>query len=185
MPSWWRRGDLGVEIPLERVPLVQKEIIRKCNLSGKPVITATEMLQSMVASSRPVRAEVSDVANAIFDGTDAVMLSAETSIGKYPIQSVIVMDRVCKATEKDLPYETALSQRRPWVDSATEELIGYNACVTAHNLRARAIVAFTQSGSTAWRVSKYRPRPYILAVTPCDITGRLVLLWGVIPIKPR
>jgi pyruvate kinase len=137
----------------------------------------------MVASSRPVRAEVSDVANAIFDGTDAVMLSAETSIGKYPIQSVIVMDRVCKATEKDLPYETALSQRRPWVDSATEELIGYNACVTAHNLRARAIVAFTQSGSTARRVSKYRPRPYILAVTPCDITGRLVLLWGVIPIK--
>jgi pyruvate kinase len=179
------RGDLGVEIPLERVPLAQKRIIRKCNRVGKPVITATEMLQTMVAAQRPVRAEVTDVANAIFDGTDAVMLSAETSIGKYPIQAVKMMDRICRETEKDLPYESALTQRKPLVDTATEELIGYNACLTAHNLSAKAIVAFTQSGNTARRVSKYRPRPPILAVTPGDICGRLVLLWGVYPIRSR
>lgn len=179
------RGDLGVEIPLERVPLAQKRIIRKCNRVGKPVITATEMLQTMVSAQRPVRAEVTDVANAIFDGTDAVMLSAETSIGKYPIQAVKMMERICRETEKDLPYESALSQRKPMVDTATEELIGYDACLTAHNLSARAIVAFTQSGNTARRVSKYRPRPPILAVTPSDICGRLVLLWGVYPIQSR
>ena len=177
------RGDLGVEIPLEQVPIAQKRIIRKCNRVGKPVITATEMLQSMVSSLRPVRAEVTDIANAIYDGTDAVMLSAETSIGKYPVQAVKMMDRICKETEKDLPYESALSERKTWVDSATEELISYNACVTAHNLSAKAIVAFTQSGSTARRVSKYRPRPYILAITPNDICGRLVLFWGVYPIR--
>jgi pyruvate kinase len=177
------RGDLGVEIPLEQVPIAQKRIIRKCNRVGKPVITATEMLQSMVSSLRPVRAEVTDIANAIYDGTDAVMLSAETSIGKYPVQAVKMMNRICKETEKDLPYESALSERKTWVDAATEELIGYNACVTAHNLSAKAIVAFTQSGSTARRVSKYRPRPYILAITPSDICGRLVLFWGVYPIR--
>lgn len=175
------RGDLGVEIPLERVPLAQKEMIRKCNRAGKPVITATEMLQSMVSSPRPVRAETSDVANAIFDGTDAVMLSAETSIGKYPVQAVNMMDRIARETEKDLPYDLWLSERRKWANLSTEELIAYNACVTAESLGARAIVAFTQSGSTAGRVSKYRPRPVILAVTPTDICGRLVLHWGVYP----
>jgi pyruvate kinase len=173
------RGDLGVEIPLERVPVVQKELIKKCNREGKPVITATEMLQSMVTSVRPVRAETTDVANAIFDGTDAVMLSAETSIGQYPAEAVKMMDRIALETEKALPYELALFERRSWVGKNTEELISYNACLTAHSLGATAIVAFTQSGSTAGRVAKYRPRPPILAITPADICGRLVLHWGV------
>jgi pyruvate kinase len=177
------RGDLGVEIPLERVPLVQKEIIRKCNRAGKPVITATEMLQSMVASVRPVRAEASDVANAIFDGTDAVMLSAETSIGQYPVEAVKMMDRIAVETEKKFPYELALAERSSWVGNVTEELISYDACLTAHKLAARAIVAFTQSGSTAGRVSKYRPRPVILAIAPGNICGRLVLRWGVHPFR--
>ena len=177
------RGDLGVEMPLEQVPLLQKEFIRKCNRAGKPVITATEMLQSMVSSPRPVRAEASDVANAIFDGTDAVMLSAETSVGKYPVQAVQMMDRISNETEKVLPYDLTLSQRRDWAGAVVGDLIGYDACLTAQKLGAKAIVAFTQSGTTAARVAKYRPRPVILAVTPVDICGRLVLYWGVHPFK--
>jgi len=174
------RGDLGVEIPLEKVPLVQKEIIKKCNRAGKPVITATEMLESMVKSMRPSRAEATDVANAIFDGTDATMLSEETSIGEHPLQAVKVMDRIARETEKKLPYELALSEKRTWSEEGTEELISYSACVTAHSLGARAIIAFTESGSTAGRVSKYRPRTVILAMTPNEgICRRLVLYWGV------
>jgi pyruvate kinase len=177
------RGDLGVDIPLEKVPLVQKEIIKKCNRAGKPVITATEMLESMVKSVRPTRAEVTDVANAIFDGTDATMLSEETSIGKHPLEAVKMMDRIARETEKKLPYELALSEKRTWFEQRTEELISYNACLTAHSLDARAIVAFTESGSTAARVSKYRPRMNILAMTPSEaICMRLILCWGVQPI---
>jgi len=178
------RGDLGVEIPLEKVPLVQKEIIRKCNQAGKPVITATEMLESMVKSMRPTRAEASDVTNAIFDGTDATMLSEETSIGKNPLQSVVIMDRIARETEKKLPYEIALSEKKTWFEQRTEELISYNACVTAHSLGARAIVAFTKSGSTAGRVSRYRPRTTIVAITPDEvICRRLILYWGVQPVQ--
>jgi len=177
------RGDLGVDIPLEKVPLVQKEIIKKCNRAGKPVITATEMLESMVKSMRPTRAETTDVANAIFDGTDATMLSEETSIGEHPLEAVKMMDRIARETEKKLPYELALSEKRAWFEQKTEELISYNACLTAHSLEARAIVAFTESGSTAARVSKYRPRMNILAMTPDEvICQRLVLYWGVLPI---
>jgi pyruvate kinase len=177
------RGDLGVEIPLEKVPLVQKEIINKCNRAGKPVITATEMLESMVRSVRPTRAETTDVANAIFDGTDAIMLSEETSIGKYPVEAVSVMDRIARETEKKLPYDIALSEKREWSEEKTEELISYNACVTAHSLHAKAIVAFTESGSTAGRVSKYRPGTAILAMTPDEaICYRLILCWGVEPV---
>jgi pyruvate kinase len=178
------RGDLGVEIPLERVPLVQKEVIRRSNHAGKPVITATEMLESMVKSVRPTRAEVTDVANAIFDGTDATMLSEETSIGEHPVQAVTVMDRIARATERKLPYERALSEKKAWLEQRTEELISYDACVTAHNLGARAIVAFTKSGSTAGRVSKFRPRANILAMTPNEAVGRrLMLYWGVQPVR--
>jgi pyruvate kinase len=178
------RGDLGVEIPLEKVPLVQKEIIKKCNQAGKPVITATEMLESMVKSMRPTRAEASDVTNAIFDGTDATMLSEETSIGKNPSQAVAVMDRIARETEKKLPYEIALSEKKVWFEQRTEELISYNACITAHSLGARAIVAFTKSGSTAGRVSKYRPRTTIVAITPDEvICRRLILYWGVQPVQ--
>ena len=178
------RGDLGVDIPLERVPLVQKEIIRKCNQAGKPVITATEMLESMVSSARPTRAETTDVANAIFDGTDATMLSAETSIGKYPVQSVRMMAKIAVEAEKKLPYEQMLTDRGSWLEPQTDEIISYNACNTAHSLGAVAIVAFTQSGSTAGRVSKYRPRVPILAITPSNIvSGRLLLRWGVYPLQ--
>jgi pyruvate kinase len=178
------RGDLGVDIPLEKVPLVQKEIIKKCNHAGKTVITATEMLESMVKSVRPTRAETTDVANAIFDGTDATMLSEETSIGEHPLEAVKTMDRIARETEKKLPYDLALSEKRTWFEQRTEELISYNACLTAHSLAARAIVAFTESGSTAARVSKYRPRMNILAMTPDEvICRRLVLYWGVQPVQ--
>ncbi|NOQ18132.1 MAG: pyruvate kinase, partial [Dehalococcoidales bacterium] len=178
------RGDLSVDIPLERVPLVQKEIIRRCNQAGKPVITATEMLESMVNSVRPTRAETTDVANAIFDGTDATMLSAETSIGKYPVQSVRMMAKIAAEAEKKLPYEQMLTERGRWLEPQTDELISYNACHTAHSLGAAVIVAFTQSGSTAGRVSKYRPSMPILAITPSNIvSGRLLLRWGVYPLQ--
>jgi pyruvate kinase len=178
------RGDLGVDIPLERVPLVQKEIIRKCNQAGKPVITATEMLESMVDSARPTRAETTDVANAILDGTDAVMLSAETAIGKYPVQAVRMMARIAEETEEALPYDQMLTERAIWLEPETSELISYNACYTAHTLGAAAIVAYTRSGSTAGRVSKYRPRAPILALTPSRIvSGRLLLRWGVYPFE--
>jgi pyruvate kinase len=178
------RGDLGVEIPLEKVPLLQKEFIKKCNREGKPVITATEMLESMINSIRPTRAETTDVANAIFDGTDAIMLSAETSIGKYPVASVRMMVSIARATEKRLLYDQILAERRDWLKRETDELISYSACQTAHRLRASAIMAFTQSGSTAMRVSKYRASVPILALTPSDVvSGKLQLYWGVRPYK--
>jgi pyruvate kinase len=176
------RGDLGVEIPLEKVPLVQKDLIERCNRAGKPVITATEMLESMIDSVRPTRAETTDVANAIFDGTDAIMLSAETSIGKYPVQAVKVMSAIARAAEKKLPYEHLLAERRLWLDRETDELISYNACQTANSLRAAAVVAFTRSGSTARRISHYRPSVPIIALTPdAVVAGKLLLYWGVRP----
>ena len=178
------RGDLGVDIPLEKVPLVQKEIIRKCNQTGKPVITATQMLESMVNAPRPTRAEVADVANAIFDGTDAIMLSEETAIGKYPVQAVKMMAKIAREAEDKLPYEQILSERGRWLEQKTDELISYSACHTAQSLGAAALVAFTQSGSTAGRVSKYRPRMPILAITPdAVVVGRLMLWWGVYPFQ--
>jgi pyruvate kinase len=178
------RGDLGIEIPLQRVPLVQKKIIKKCNRAGKPVITATQMLESMVNSARPTRAEVTDVANAIFDGTDAVMLSAETSIGKYPVLAVKMMTQIGRETQNQLPYESMLAERSTWLGSETEEIISYDACHAAHQLGAVAIIAFTQSGSTAWRVSKYRPKTPIIAITPSrDVCSRLVLGWGIQPFQ--
>jgi pyruvate kinase len=174
------RGDMGVEIPLKKVPPVQKWIIRKCNMAGKAVITATQMLESMVDSMRPTRAEVTDVANAIMDGSDAVMLSAETSIGKYPIEAVKIMEEIARETERHLPYEQMLAERGQWLKHQTDELIAYNACYTAHSLKAAAIVAYTHTGSTARRVSKNRPSTPIIAITPDQkIAERLVLYWGV------
>ncbi|MEE8471041.1 MAG: pyruvate kinase [Dehalococcoidia bacterium] len=176
------RGDLGVDMALEKVPLVQKQIIRKCNRAGKPVITATQMLESMTRSSRPTRAEVADVANAIYDGTDAVMLSAESAIGEYPVEAVRVMVRIARETEAALPYERRFAERASDLEPHTDDAIAYAACHTAHQLCARAIVAFTESGSTTWRVCKYRPRVPILAITPSDTVQRkLALAWGVYP----
>ncbi|MBT3363394.1 MAG: pyruvate kinase [Chloroflexi bacterium] len=178
------RGDLGVEIPLEMVPLAQKDMISKCNLLGIPVITATEMLESMIHASRPTRAETTDVANAIFDGTDATMLSAETAIGSHPVQAVKMMAKIAVQTEKKLPYQKMLTERGSWPKKETSELISYNACYTAHTLNAKAIVAYTQSGSTAGRVSKYRPKMPILALTPSESAlRRLMIYWGVQTIK--
>jgi pyruvate kinase len=178
------RGDLGVDIPLEKVPLVQKDIVKKCNQAGKPVIIATQMLESMVNAPRPTRAEVTDVANAIFDGTDAIMLSEETSTGKYPIQAVKMMARIAREVEGKLPYEQMLAEHGRWLEQKTDELISYNACHTAQSLEAAALVAFTQSGSTAGRVSKYRPRMPILAITTdAAVVGRLMLRWGVYPFQ--
>ncbi|MBN1366327.1 MAG: pyruvate kinase [Dehalococcoidales bacterium] len=180
------RGDLGVEIPLEKVPLLQKDIILKCNRAGKPVITATEMLESMINTARPTRAEASDVANAIFDGTDAVMLSAETAIGKYPLGAVSMMARIALEAEKKLPYERILTERGGWIEPETDELISYNACHTAFSLKAAAIVAYTQSGSTARRVSRFRPQAPVLAISSTDkICGQLKICWGIFPIRGR
>ncbi len=176
------RGDLGVDLPLEKVPAIQKELIRLCNEIGKPVITATQMLESMIDSPVPTRAEVTDVANAVFDGTDAVMLSGETSIGKYPVQAVDLMARVAIEAEAVLPYESMIEEKALHLVEETDDAISYDACRTAHQLKAKAIVAFTESGATAGRVSKYRPQQPVLAVTPSErVRRQLLLRWGVVP----
>ncbi len=178
------RGDLGVEIPIERVPLEQKEIIRKCNRAGKPVITATQMLQSMIDSPHPTRAEVTDIANSIFDGTDAIMLSGETAIGRYPVEAVQVMMKIALTTEAALPYSKMLLEKGADLEPQTDDAISYAACHTAHQLGAAAIVAFTTSGSTARRVAKYRPGIPILSATPSPKQRRRLLLsWGVYPFE--
>jgi len=174
------RGDLGVEIDIERVPLVQKEIIRKCNRLGKPVIVATQMLESMVNSPRPTRAEVTDVANAIFDGTDAVMLSQETAIGKYPAEAVATMSRIAGETESALPYDDVMEARGRDQSPETDDAISYAACHIADQIGASAIVAFTTSGTTARRVSRYRPKAPVVAITSSEVVCRqLALSWGV------
>ncbi|HBY57948.1 MAG TPA: pyruvate kinase [Candidatus Atribacteria bacterium] len=178
------RGDLGVEIPLENVPLVQKDIIKKCNLVGKPVITATQMLMSMVSGPRPTRAEVTDVANAILDGTDAIMLSEETAVGNYPLEAVETMNRISLRTERAIDYERILSERSRSVKPTNPDAISHATCQVALDLKAKAIVTFTFSGSTARMVSRYRPPVPIIAVSTQDSTvRRLALSWGVYPFK--
>lgn len=173
------RGDLGVEVPSERVPLIQKMIIRKCNQQGKPVITATQMLESMIAHPRPTRAETSDVANAILDGTDAVMLSGETAAGLYPFAAVKVMDRIAR----DIESHPDLKQKRfvvPAADSLFQSLpdtIGLAACQVAETVGAAAILAFTQTGGTVALVAKYRPALPIIAVTPDQQVQRYLALY--------
>ena len=136
------RGDLGVEIPLKEIPLIQKEIIRKCNMAGKTVITATQMLESMINSPRPTRAEVTDVANAIMDGTDAIMLSAETSMVNIRVQAVKMMYEIARETERHLPYEQLLEERGRWLERQTDELISFNACHTASLVERRGDCRF-------------------------------------------
>ncbi len=181
------RGDMGVEVALARVPVIQKDLIARSNDSGKPVITATQMLESMVESPVPTRAEVTDVANAVFDGTDAIMLSGETSVGRYPVEAVKVMAEVAVEAEAALPYEHMIVEKRRHLVPQTDDAISYNACQTAQQIGAGLIVAFTESGSTAGRVSRYRPMAPILALTPSDaVLRRLTLRWGVTPITiPR
>ncbi len=176
------RGDLGVESPLERIPQVQKMLIRKANALGKPVITATQMLRSMVNSPRPTRAEATDVANAILDGSDAVMLSEETAVGRYPAEAVRFMAKIAEATEEIFPHEDFLERTHAW-GAKVDEAIGYAACCVARDLNASAIITTTQSGSTARRVAKHRPKQPILAISPNESTvRRLALSWGVTPL---
>ncbi len=174
------RGDLGVEISSEKVPLIQKHIIRQCNLAGKPVITATQMLESMVHNPRPTRAETSDVANAILDGTDAVMLSAETASGKYPCEAVAMMVRVAADVERDPQLKEQffhpLSEQEG--HRSLPEAIGQAACRVAQSVDAAAILAFTQTGSTAALVAKYRPPMPVYAVTPSQAVRRRMALYG-------
>jgi len=174
------RGDLGVEIPPEEVPLLQKTFINKCNIAGKPVITATQMLDSMIRNPRPTRAEASDVANAIFDGTDAVMLSGETAIGRFPIEAVQTMSRIANRTEEELEYKRILKELSPTIKKTVTDAISYSTCHIAHELNADAIITATQSGHTARMVSKYKPRAPIVAVTSNRrVASSLTLTWGV------
>ena len=176
------RGDLGVEVPLSRVPIEQKSIVSKCNRVGKPVIVATQMLESMVLAPRPTRAEASDVANAILDGADAIMLSEETAIGSYPVKAVSTMADIASEAAGALPYQYILTQKEATVVPQPDDAICFAAVNIADQLGAAAILAFTASGSTAMRVSKYRPRCPVLAVTPHeDVLRRLCLFWGLSP----
>jgi pyruvate kinase len=177
------RGDLGVEIPLERIPLVQKKIIRIANSNCKPVITATQMLESMVYNYRPTRAEVTDVANAIFDGTDAVMLSEETAKGRYPVEAVRMLSKIAKEIESHLLRIINSEKHASNSPITIPDAISSATCQVANDLNIKAIITCTQTGSTARFVSKYRPKQLILAVTPSINTyRRLALVWGIIPI---
>jgi pyruvate kinase len=179
------RGDLGVEMPPEKVPAIQKHVIRRAAEYRKPVITATQMLESMIENPRPTRAEASDVANAIYDGTDAVMLSAETAAGKYPVEAVKMMAKIVSETESNLrdtsSYETHHSNR---VRLSIAETICESAAHAAEDLDVSAIAVFTESGTTARQLSKYRPKPPIYALSSIDsVIHRMSMLWGVHPIK--
>lgn len=174
------RGDLGVEIPAEEVPLVQKMLIKKCNALGKPVITATQMLDSMQRNPRPTRAEASDVANAIFDGTDAIMLSGETAAGDYPVEAVETMHRIALRTEESLDYQQMLSVRSKTSETTITDSVGQAVAHTALNLNVSSIITATVSGRSAFIVAKYRPKANIVAVTSTDqALRRLSLVWGV------
>ena len=175
------RGDLGVETELEEVVLRQKEIIRECNRRGKVVITATQMLESMMSRPTPTRAEVSDVSNAIFDGTDALMLSGETSIGSYPVETVAFMARTAEMVEESLDVEHQLA-RRPFLNEVSDA-VAHAACLTAHEIAADALICLTRSGLTARLVSRYRPACPVVAVSPEPTTvRRMTIQWGVMPV---
>ena len=175
------RGDLGVELPAEDVPLVQKRIVRTARMLGKPVIVATQMLESMIASPTPTRAEASDVATAVFDGGDAVMLSAETAVGKYPTEAVGIMDRIIRRTEHDPAWMTLLHALRPRRDtSAVADAIGAAAQQVAETLEAGAIVSYSLSGKSAARIARERPNAPILGLAGTqEAARRLALVWGV------
>jgi pyruvate kinase len=174
------RGDLGVEIPAEKVPIVQKMMIKKCNEASKPVITATQMLDSMIRNPRPTRAEASDVANAIFDGTDATMLSGESAAGKYPVESVETMAQIAIEVEKSDSYQEKFAGKYEFAAESVTCAISLATCQTAEELGAEAIITSTGSGLTARTVSKYRPQTPIIAVTPNNrVLHQLALTWGV------
>jgi pyruvate kinase len=177
------RGDLGVEIPPEQVPGRQKQLVRACRHAVKPVIVATQMLESMITSPTPTRAEASDVATAIYDGADAVMLSAESASGQYPIEAVTMMDRIIRTTERDAIYRQIITAIEPEVEDTSPHAVAAAAADLADTIRASAIVAFTSSGTTAARIARKRSVTPILTLTPDEnVARRLCLLWGAHPI---
>ncbi|HEU4659192.1 MAG TPA: pyruvate kinase [Pseudolabrys sp.] len=174
------RGDLGVEMPLEKVPAVQKQMTRASRLAGKPVIVATQMLESMISSPVPTRAEVSDVATAIYEGADAVMLSAESAAGQYPVEAVTTMNRIAEEVEHDPNYRAIITAQRAEPEATGADAIADAARQIAETLDLSAIICWTSSGSTALRVARERPKSPIVALSPNDTTGRkLSLVWGV------
>lgn len=178
------RGDLGIELPIYDVPIIQKSIIRKCNAAGKPVITATQMLDSMISNPRPTRAEASDVANAILDGTDATMLSGETAAGDYPVESVKMMARIALRAERSISYTAELRERTSMPARSVTEAIGQASAELAADLKVAAVVTCTATGTTARLVSKYRPPSLVVAaVSRPDAVGQLTLSWGVMPLS--
>ena len=177
------RGDLAVELSAERVPIEQKRMIARCRRLGRPVIVATQMLDSMIRNPRPTRAEVSDVANAIFDRTDAVMTSGETAVGRYPLQSIQEMDRICRAAEGAINYGRDIPASASWGRGDRYDAVTHAACELAEDLGAEAILTSTQTGLSCIRVARFRPPNKILAISPIEHTVRmLALVWGVIPI---
>src|SRR6185295_15578542 len=173
------RGDLGVELPLEDVPGRQKEIIRAARRAGKPVVVATQMLESMITSPVPTRAEVSDVATAIFDGADAIMLSAESAAGQHPVEAVETMDRIAREVERDATYHSVIDTQRPNPEATGADAISAAARQIAETLHLPAILCLTSSGATALRVARERPEPPIIALSPNLATARrLAVLWG-------
>ena len=182
------RGDLGVQVPTERIPLAQKMIIGKCREAGKTVITATQMLDSMIVNPRPTRAELTDVANAIFDGTDALMLSGETASGKYPVEAVETMDRIARTTEDSEEYCARMKSidRTYQLDTNIGHIVAHSAYQLAADIKAMAIVIPTMSGNTARLISRFRPEQTIIAVTPDrQICRQLMLDWGVVPMLTK
>ena len=177
------RGDMGVEINFTEIPRIQKEIITRCYEAGKPAITATQMLESMIENPRPTRAEVTDVANAIYDGTSAIMLSGETAAGKYPVEAVTTMAAIAEKTELNIDYALELKQRDYGKNLSITDAVSHAACVIAMDIGAKAIVTVTKSGFTARNVSKYRPSLPIISCTDTEKSCRqLSLSWGVVPL---
>lgn len=178
------RGDMGVEIPAAEVPFIQKMIIQKCNDAYKPVITATQMLDSMIRNPRPTRAEVTDVANAIYDGTDAIMLSGETAMGKYPVDAIKMMSKIAIETESHLDYDAILVEKENLKTKSISNAVSYASVTTAKSLNSKLIVASSISGYTTKLVSKFRPKANVIGLSPCDSTLRkMQIFWGVTPIK--
>jgi len=176
------RGDMGVEIPFENIPSIQKLLVKKGYSAGKRVIVATQMLDSMIRNPRPTRAEATDVANAVYDGTSAIMLSGETAIGKYPVESLVTMKKIAKKTEKEINYRKRFEENRFPMRNITDA-ISHATCTTAHDLNVAAIITVTKSGHTARMVSKFRPAcPIIAASIDTTVWRQLALSWGVVPI---
>ena len=178
------RGDLGIEIPIEQVPIVQKMIIEKCNQQAKPVITATQMLDSMIRNPIPTRAEATDVANAVFDGTDALMLSGETAFGQYPVEAVATMAKIAQYAEDSVMYKATMEERKIYTRSIITDAIAFSASESAKTLGADCIITATQSGYTARKISKYKPQiPVIAVTTNKKVMNQLALSYGVVPVQ--